>query len=232
MQELKEEQSTESKSKDPKLHQSFDFEICKVIKTTVGEDGTEIATEIKHFCHKHDMKLIDEIPKNTKCNGCVQSILSAFYNCTPCSFFLHKSCSKLPKIKQHPLDPHPLTLNYQHDSFLCSSYGQTCNGLKYNCQKCKRNYNVLCILLPNTLIHACNEHLLYLSKINFKQKCSSCISKRYDVFRCSICEFVLQFKCATLPQTTWYNQHEYPFTLCYNPEDDSDEYYCEICEEE
>ncbi|XP_050260825.1 uncharacterized protein LOC126705708 [Quercus robur] len=67
--ELKEEQSTESKSEDPELHQSFDSEICQVIKTTVGEDGTEIATEIKHFSHNHDLKLTDEIPNNIKCNG-------------------------------------------------------------------------------------------------------------------------------------------------------------------
>ena len=52
------------------------------------------------------------------------------------------------------------------------------------------------------------------------------------VFRCTTCEFVLDFKCATLPQTAWYYQHEHPFTLCYNLEDDSDEYYCDICEEE
>ncbi|XP_050277449.1 uncharacterized protein LOC126719015 isoform X2 [Quercus robur] len=69
LEELKEEQSTESKSEDPELHQSFDSEICKVIKTTVGEDGTQIATEIKHFSHVHDLKLTDEIPNNTKCNG-------------------------------------------------------------------------------------------------------------------------------------------------------------------
>uniref|UniRef100_A0A7N2R0L8 Phorbol-ester/DAG-type domain-containing protein n=1 Tax=Quercus lobata TaxID=97700 RepID=A0A7N2R0L8_QUELO len=116
LQELKEEQSL-----DPELHQSFDSEICKVKKTTVREDGTEIATEIKHFSHEHDLKLTDKIPNNTKCDGCVQAILPPFY-----------------------------------------SY----------------------------------------------------------------------FKCAALPQTTWYNQHEHPFTLRYTLEDDSDEYYCEICEEE
>ncbi|KAF3953102.1 hypothetical protein CMV_021422 [Castanea mollissima] len=69
LQELKEEQSTESKSEDSELHQSFDSEICKVIETIVGEDGTEIAIEIKHFSHEHDLKLTDEIPNNTKCNG-------------------------------------------------------------------------------------------------------------------------------------------------------------------
>ena len=127
LQELKEEQSTESKYEVPKLHQSFDSEICKVKKITVGEDRTEIATEIKHFSHKHDLKLIDEIPNNTKCNGCIQYILPPFYSCTQCIFFLHKSCSKLPKIKRHPLHEHPLTLNYQQASFFCNSCAQRCS---------------------------------------------------------------------------------------------------------
>ena len=90
LQELEEEQTIESKSEDSELHQSFDSEICKVKKTTVGEDGTEIATKIKHFSHEHNLKLTDEIPNNTKCNGCVQSILSPFYSCTHvASFFIN-----------------------------------------------------------------------------------------------------------------------------------------------
>ncbi|KAL4633152.1 hypothetical protein ACB092_04G101300 [Castanea dentata] len=133
LQELKEEQSTESKSKDLELHQSFDLEICKVIKTPVGEDRTEIATEIKHFSHKHDLKLIDEIPNNKKCNECVQYILPPFYCCTQCSLFFHKSCSKLPKIKRYSLHVHPITLNYQQASFYCRACAQLCNGLEYNC---------------------------------------------------------------------------------------------------
>ena len=54
----------------------------------------------------------------------------------------------------------------------------------------------------------------------------------YKVFCCATGDFVLDFKCATLPLTTWYNQHEHPFTLCYIPKDDSGEYYYDICEEE
>ncbi|XP_050274551.1 uncharacterized protein LOC126717175 [Quercus robur] len=69
------EYSTKSKPEDLEPHESFDSEICKVIKTTVGEDGTEIATEIKHFSHKHDLKLTDEIPNNTKCNGSFMTVL-------------------------------------------------------------------------------------------------------------------------------------------------------------
>ena len=82
MLELKEEESAESKAMlenvDSKLNQSVDSKICKVIKTTMGEDRTEIATKIKHFSHEHDLKLTDEVPNNKICNGCVRAILSFF----------------------------------------------------------------------------------------------------------------------------------------------------------
>ena len=143
-----------------------------------------------------ELKLTKEILNNTKCNGCVQSILSPFYSCTQCSFFLHKSCSELPKIKWHPIDRHPLTLNYTQASFFYNVCHQQCNGLKYNCQLYNYNFNVPCILLLDTLTHACHEHRLYLSLRNYEQKCSSCNSKMFGVFHCATCKFVLDFKCA------------------------------------
>ncbi|KAL4637156.1 hypothetical protein ACB092_03G060100, partial [Castanea dentata] len=204
-------------------------------KNHCGEDGTEIATEIKHFSHVHNLKLIDEVPNNKICDGCVRAILPpSFYSCVDCSFFLHKSCSKLPKVKQHPLHQHPLTLTYEND-FGCDVCGQRCNGLRYFCQRCYFELDVQCSLISTTLSHAYHEHRLFLSITNYRQKCSICGSEKYRVFRCSTCEFVLDFKCATLPQTAWYYQHEHPFTLCYIPEDDSERdpkqwfYYCEDC---
>uniref|UniRef100_A0A2N9J523 Phorbol-ester/DAG-type domain-containing protein n=2 Tax=Fagus sylvatica TaxID=28930 RepID=A0A2N9J523_FAGSY len=58
------------------------------------------------------------------------------------------------------------------------------------------------------------------------------VLKKNEVFRCTTCEFALNFKCATLPLTTRYEQHEHPFILSYTAEDNSGEYYCDICEEE
>ncbi|KAK7824324.1 hypothetical protein CFP56_034572, partial [Quercus suber] len=63
LQELVEEQ----------LHQSIDSATYKVKKFIVGEDRTKIATKIKHFSHKHVLKLTDEIPNNPKCNGITQN---------------------------------------------------------------------------------------------------------------------------------------------------------------
>ena len=66
----------------------------------------------------------------------------------------------------------------------------------------------------------------------YQQNCSCCDSKIYPIFRCTTYEFALDFKCATLPQTARYKQQEHLFTLSYTAEDDSSEYYCDICEEE
>jgi hypothetical protein len=81
------------------------------------------------------------------------------------------------------------------------------------------------------LTHVGHEHPLILSSTTNAEECSACNSKR-KIFRCTKCEFTLDFGCATLPHTVGYKQHEHPFTLRYTAEDDSGEYYCDICEEE
>ena len=94
-------------------------------------------------------------------------------------------------------------------------------------------------MILEILSHKGHEHPLHLSSTRHSQNCSSCdfeSSLFYDqnsqVLRCATCEFALDFKCATLPLNTRYKQHEHPFTLSYAVEDDSGEYYCDICEEE
>ncbi len=93
-------------------------------------------------------------------------------------------------------------------------------------------FDVQCGLISDILIHKGHEHQLFLSNRTYEQNCSSCDSKSYQVFPCITCEFALDFKCATLPHSTRYKQHEHSFTLSYTVEDDSGEYYCDICEEE
>ena len=221
---------------DLEFDESIDLVTYKVKKINVGEDGTEIATEIEHFSHEHDLKLTNEVLNNKKCNGCVRDILPPFYNCAKCNFFLHKSCVELPKKRRHPLHRHPLTLvsvaSSKRKFFWCYACKRYCNGFTYLCERCDFKLDVPCSLVPEILTHPGHEHRLFLSSIPSDQNCNCCGSKVFPIFRCTICEFALDFKCATLPHSTWYKQHEHPFTLCYTTEDDSGEYYCDICEEE
>ena len=197
-----------------------------------GQELNEIATEIKHFSHEHDLKLTyEDVHNNEKCHGCVRSIFPPFYNCAKCSFFLHKSCANLPMTKQHPLTLLPKAPTTSK-TILCDVYGQVSNGFIYFCQPCWFRIDVQCSLISDILTHKGHKHQLFLSNTTQKQKCSCCDNERCQVFRCTTCEFALDFKCATLPHTTRFKQHEHPFALCYTAEDDSDEYYCDICKKE
>ncbi|XP_030971056.1 uncharacterized protein LOC115991469 isoform X2 [Quercus lobata] len=65
LQELK-----ELENDDKELNQSVDSAAYEVKNIKVREDGTEIAIEIKHFSHEHDLKLSDdEVLINEKYNG-------------------------------------------------------------------------------------------------------------------------------------------------------------------
>ena len=222
---------------NPEFDKSVDLVAYDVKKKIMGEDGIEIAIEIKHFSHEHDLILTHELKKSDKCDGCVRPILTPFYSCTQCSFVLHKFCVELPRKKWHPLHEHPLTLSkdtYHDKSFLqfvCSACSRWGNGFTYNCLKCSFFLDVNCSLISDRLTHDGHEHGLILSNATRNGNCCVCDSKGY-VFRCADCAFALDFKCATLPKSIRYGQHEHPFTLQYTLEDDSGEYYCDICEEE
>ena len=133
------------------------------------EDGTKIATKIKHFSREHDLKLTDEVLSNQKCDGCVRAILPPFYSCIKCSFFLHESYANLPKKKkkQHPLHQHQLTLLPMESSmhFWCHASLCSCNGFTYQCEICWFSFDVQCGMISEILIHPGHEHQLLLSSI-------------------------------------------------------------------
>uniref|UniRef100_A0A7N2L4J2 DC1 domain-containing protein n=1 Tax=Quercus lobata TaxID=97700 RepID=A0A7N2L4J2_QUELO len=230
---LQEFQDEDEVSEHDELVDSATYEVKKF---NVGKDGIQIAAELKHFSHDHDLKLTDEVMSNQKCDGCVRDIFPPFYSCVKCSFFLHDSCANLPKEKRHPLHQHPLTLfpkpPYGNKDFRCWTCERDGNGFNYSCVPCRFTLDIPCSLISDILTHPGHEHRLILSSIESRQNCSCCDSNIYPLFRCTTCAFALDFKCATLPYTARYGQHEHAFTLSYTAEDDSGEYYCDICEEE
>ncbi|XP_059436022.1 uncharacterized protein LOC132168942 [Corylus avellana] len=241
MLEFKDKQPLEStgtlKNEDLELDESIDSLPYVVKKMKIGEDRIEIAEEIKHVSHEHDLKLTEELLNSKKCNGCMHPIFPhPFYSCAQCRFFLHKSCVELPRKKRHPLHPHLLTLftepPYNSGVFYCNLCGRDCDRFTYNCEKCEFDADVQCSLISDIFTHDVHEHPLILSKAPYNEKCSCCDYKG-KVFKCIDCEFTLDLRCATLPRRVRYRYFEQPFKLCYNAEDDSDDndYYCDICEE-
>ncbi|XP_041017034.1 uncharacterized protein LOC121259494 [Juglans microcarpa x Juglans regia] len=95
-------------SKQDHNDKSMDLLPAYIVKKTKSEgDGTEIQTEIKHFSHEHDLKLIDGLGIDKKCNGCIRSIFPPFYACAQCEFSLHKSCAELSRELRNSLHRHP-----------------------------------------------------------------------------------------------------------------------------
>ena len=214
------------------LNESVDL-TYKVKKYNMREGGIQIAAEIKYFSHEHDLMLTEQLLKNQKCDGCVRAILPPFYSCLKCSFFLHESCANLPKKKRHPLHQHPLSLLPMKPSkdFRCYACHHKCNGFTYSCETCRFRLDVQCSMISEILTHPGHDHALILSSVDSSQNCSCCDSRTYPIFRCTSCAFALDFRCATLPHSTRYKQHEHPFALSYRAEDNFGEYYCDICEE-
>ncbi|KAG6625197.1 hypothetical protein CIPAW_16G079800 [Carya illinoinensis] len=125
-----------------------------------------------------------------------------------------------------PRSPYPTTR-----CFNCSTCRRLCNGFIYYCEKCDFHLDVLCSQVPYLFKHVSHEHQLILSKLPIRKRCSCCNSSQSGYkFCCADCEFIVDFKCLTLPDMIRYREHEHPFKLCYTPEDDSSEYYCDICE--
>ena len=156
------------------------------------------------------------------------------FNSTKYNFFLYKSCVELPRKKRYPLHQYPLTLELERTSlFCCDAYRCLSNGFIYICHECLFTFDISCslILELDTLTHVGHEHPLIFSSTTNDEVCSACNSKG-RIFRCTKCEFTLDFGCATLPYNVKYKEHEHPFTLNYTAKDDSGKYYYDICEEE
>ena len=59
----------------------FTKELSYIVKRTEGEDKIEMAIEIKHFSHEHDLKLIKGLENYEICDRCIRFIFPLFYSC-------------------------------------------------------------------------------------------------------------------------------------------------------
>ncbi|XP_038723662.1 uncharacterized protein LOC120015350 [Tripterygium wilfordii] len=208
-----------------------------------------LVQEIDHCSHEHRLTLqvdVDCEVKNSRtyCDGCIQPISAPFYRCEKCDFNLHKLCTELPPKIIHPLhQEHPLTLFLNPDGFYhCFGCSRYCHGFMYSCGICPNSlkFDVRCALVnPFKFNHDGHQHPLILT-INYNTNadcgnCSACGTTHFLYFlQCNLCPFSLDYRCATLPHTVKHKYDDkHPFELTYQAIDDgSDEYYCDICEEE
>ncbi|GLT64576.1 hypothetical protein SLA2020_370610 [Shorea laevis] len=230
--------------KESETSDSLDYATHLVEGNDLKEDEKAVPQEIQHLSHpQHKLVLKNEELQDVKsCEGCMQFIvLPPFYCCVQCNFSLHIRCTKLPKEVMRPLHhKHPLTLqNVDHSSIVRSFWCQACyqrrSGFNYRCVKDSCPYAIFdaqCILIPEAFKHKGHQHYLLLGKF-YQSECNACGQRPNQAwtFDCTTCGFRLCIKCAILPLVTRHRYDTHLLYLSYAAEDDSREYYCQICEE-
>lgn len=202
-------------------------------ETEQGENV--IATKIEVTVnHEHPLTLCENVKDDIFCDGCTLCISTPFYSCERCNSFLHKACAELPWTKLHSSHRHLLELKKFPNGVVicCSVCSVWFHGYAYSCQSCNFNLDPRCALLADTLKHGSHDEDKHELRAFFNENavpCNGCGGLSTNYFKCAICDYVLDFKCATLPQTV---KSEFDEDLILVYRDDLDDHYCFICEEE
>ncbi|PPD71167.1 hypothetical protein GOBAR_DD31955 [Gossypium barbadense] len=225
-------------------------------RTTLKESERE--TELFHFTDKHKLlfcNFTDSVVES-RCNICQLQIFGPAYHCRKCGWVLHESCLRLPQEMQAPIhSQHTLTLSYTRYGgchacslkLLPSGYFKSYN---YGCKDCGVNYHIACaISLTRPLKLDSHMHHLYYFGTDFDRFfamyrdfidhyaalfCSHCcqICSGQSFYRCLECFVNFNIECLSLPQIIKSKCHIHPLTLKDSYiEDDSEEHYCDACEE-
>ncbi|XP_019084551.1 PREDICTED: uncharacterized protein LOC104709963 [Camelina sativa] len=174
------------------------------------------------------------------------------YSCMQCEFILHETYANLSRKLHHPIHPHLLTLMGRYEGVMgntknnCSACPWECKtGFFYECgeEECYFRLHVQCATVSEPLDHESHMHPLFLtSKPGERRICSVCketesrrsFASTDETFNCIECDFVLCFKCATLPQKLRYKYDKHMLTLSYGEETTQTSTmmsWCEVCEQ-
>ncbi|EXB40980.1 hypothetical protein L484_020715 [Morus notabilis] len=225
---------------------------------TSNVDGCKDHDVAQFACHQRPMTLMDHghhlsNKRAAKCFGCQSNWSGPAYSCISenCENFLHKSCGELPQKIQHAVhSPHSLILQVSKPQSCRSCCKKDCR-LIFCCREdgCDFTLGTECVSLDTTINYRGHAHLLSLVEKSFCDiECDAC-EKSYGnvkvvpkevnrtrsfMFRCMECVFNFHFLCGPLPSTVKYEYHIHPLILSEHSisEDDSDEYFCDVCEEE
>ncbi|KAE8658807.1 hypothetical protein F3Y22_tig00000913pilonHSYRG00003 [Hibiscus syriacus] len=208
--------------------------VRKIKEINVGDEV--IATEIEHVSHyQHSLILSDEVKDNTFCNGCVQPILSSFYYCEHCDFFLDKACAELPRKCRpwHYAKPFSIVTD---GVFRCNHCRYECNGFSYKSDDDVDRMCLRCAKIPHSFEYQADKPYFLFFDDKYEGKCNGCCEdSRYNegMFQCKDCTFALDRRCVTLPRDARHKCDQHSLTLTYrDPDDYPLRYYCDICEEE
>ncbi|EOY19989.1 Cysteine/Histidine-rich C1 domain family protein, putative isoform 1 [Theobroma cacao] len=205
--------------------------------------------EIQHYCHLHKLAIFKYRKigaDDYNCSWCGKRLSEVCYGCVKCKFFLHELCrDKVQRTLYHPFHPsHPLRLHSIFGS-RCNACGKYFYGTEdygtanYCCLICSFFLHFHCAKLLPTLRAKCHDHpLTYFNIMRYEWRsrfrCHVCKGFCDDNFyRCVQCDFSVHLFCVPIPSSIKHRYHRHPLThMDKINEDDSGEYYCDVCENE
>ncbi|KAG7564618.1 DC1 [Arabidopsis suecica] len=195
---------------------------------------------ILYFLHEYHLRLEVNIPNYDEkklCQVCVCPIFEGnFYSCIKCDYIIHETCANAPRQVQHALHPHLLTLKaksgYIDDFFICNACERVSSGFVYQCpiKKCDFDLDVRCALISEPFDYKDHKHPLFIN-LDREEKliCQVCERKYYKQLNCIECNFIVCFKCSTLPYKVRYKHDKHFLELLYGKEVCQKD-WCEVCE--
>ncbi|CAA0360901.1 unnamed protein product [Arabidopsis thaliana] len=200
---------------------------------------------ILHFSHDHHLKLETSrvYDENKFCQACILPIYEGnYYSCMDeCDFIIHEACASASPKKHHALHGHPLTLKVVpgeqeyscKDIFKCSTCGRQSCGYIYEAGSYR--LDLRCASVSEPFEYQGHEHPLFLAldpDQELEATCQICQQKATFLrkLNCIECDYVICFKCATLPYEAKYKHDTHLLTFREGKEE-SDQYgWCEVCE--
>ncbi|KAJ4822062.1 hypothetical protein Tsubulata_011519 [Turnera subulata] len=228
---------------------------CASLNTDQFQNSQHRKVTISHSFHVHKLTLTTHNVQEEYWFACQVPILSTpYYSCLPCQVFIHGRCLEIPQERQHPYHPqHPLFIKNLHGSrWHCSSCKLIIKGLGYCCNQCGFGLHTRCAdYVTSTLESKSHKHVLYCFAKLTPEEFPSILSRygpAYDksafncqvcaeqclgsFYRCVKCNMNFHFDCLSIPHKVKHQCHFDPLILADSMcEDDSGEYYCEICTE-
>ncbi|KAK8682136.1 hypothetical protein V6N13_054531 [Hibiscus sabdariffa] len=187
------------------------------------------------------------LPFFSSCGFCGLDLLGPAYRCSECGYSLHESCVGFPREMQNQFHPLHLLRPLLYSKQLCSvcnyPFNEAGNSISYSCVQCDVHLHVRCAKsLKHVLKSKSHSHDLYYYfgsnawtyYYQMKKECSECERGIYGIhfYFCMECDVKLHIE-HVLPPSLKSKYHIHPLALEIGfKEDDSGEYYCNICEEE
>ncbi|XP_062176251.1 uncharacterized protein LOC133881347 [Alnus glutinosa] len=190
--------------------------------------------ERHHLMFKEELN--NTANKEVVCLGCEEPVFGPNYKCSipECSFLLHKSCSELSHVIQHPMHPeHALFLQVPSRNS-CDVCQQDCTrSFFYRCFTCDFDIDIKCVSRWRISADDCHQHALCPTRKQIQFTCEACAEESKGIaYQCSICRVFIHRKCAPFQHTIKTTIHDHSLTRNYSlsqVKKQEENAFCKLC---